>query len=749
MWEQVEQVIRAYDKIPPSFLKKDMAGNILEVTVTGPKGEKRKIAVIDDVAIDDAIAFEQQVPQLADMMTNWTAVNRNILDMMRFAGILSKDRHQRLKAIKDYVPWYRVMDDAMDIHEPTGGAVRGLSNVPRERRFGKGRTELVVDDIVDNMLHNVLLLTKNVMRNYANNRIIESYAARDAKGRIKVAPREGPLPNGSVGVKALINGRRVTVEITDPLVAAASIGMESLETPVSGIVVAMENIFRRGITTDPFFQIAQVLKDAPTAALVTGVKLWNVPGLISNVFQSFLMSLTPNDPIVEKLKSYGIGGFQSLARSPERQLKIEIGLINQNAFSKFVDILDKIGDASDFAQRRAIYNTVLKETGDETQALLQANNVIDFMKRGSTRGAQWLARNVAFMNAYAQSINVLAQALAGGGLKGMDRTKAKWRFRTTAGLLAGSVVLYSMAVAGSEEYEELDDQTRLRNLVIPGSKAMFGETMLIPMNTSAAFIFKALPEMAYNWIIREGTATEMDGTRIKKALGEAALDSLLGPTPAPSAVKPAIEIALNRSFWTGSTVIPRGLENVEAAEQYNASTSELAKVLSGLTSVGDKRILSPIEMDHLVRGMFGTAGYLTMFASNMFTEDRVDPRLRDLPGVGRFFAGPVGRKQEDLYYDLKDRTEKKYNTLMKKVERSKLDEVDEILEKNADILMAYDYVKEIDSEFKEINALIRQIGENKDYGGTPKQKREEITDLQKLKAETLDDIEEWRKDAGL
>ena len=44
-WEQVEQIIRAYDKIPPSFLKKDAAGDILEVTVTGPKGQKRKIAV--------------------------------------------------------------------------------------------------------------------------------------------------------------------------------------------------------------------------------------------------------------------------------------------------------------------------------------------------------------------------------------------------------------------------------------------------------------------------------------------------------------------------------------------------------------------------------------------------------------------------------------------------------------------------------------------------------------------------------
>jgi hypothetical protein len=331
----------------------------------------------------------------------------------------------------------------------------------------------------------------------------------------------------------------------------------------------------------------------------------------------------------------------------------------------------------------------------------------------------------------------------------MSRKKALVRMAKTGGLLAASVIGYSMVVAGSEEYEELDDQTRLRNLVIPGSKAMFGETILIPMNTSAAFIFKAIPEMIYNTVIREGTATEVDGTRLKTAFKEAALDSLLGPTPAPSALKPAFEIALNRSFWTGSTVIPRNLENVEAAEQYNASTSEAAKVLSGLISVDDKRLLSPIEMDHLVRGMFGTAGYLTMFASNMFAEDRVDPRLRDLPGMGRFFAGPVGRKQEDLYYDLKDRAEKKYQTFMKKIARAKFDEVDKMFDENADMIAAYSYVQKMDSSLKDINEVIRYIGENKDYGGTPKEKREDITDLQELKSLILDDIEKRRKDAGL
>lgn len=749
-WEELQQIIRAYDKIPSSFLKKDPNGDIAEVDVIGPNNKKISVAIVDDTAIDEAIDFEIQVPQLRDMMTNWTAVNQNMLDNMRFAGILSKERHQKLKSIKDYVPWYRVMDDNMDIHEPTGGAVRGLSGVPRERRFGKGRTERAVDDIVDNMLHNVLLLTKSTMRNYANNRIIQNYAARDAKGRVKLAKREGPLPNGSVGVKALINGRRVTVEITDPLVAAASIGMENIDLPVNEILGTLTNAFRRGITLDPFFQLAQIIKDAPGAAWVTGVRGVRGPlALIGGVFESFVMALNPNDPVIQTLKSYGIGGFQSLSRSPERQLKIDIGLLNKSNFARALDILDRIGDASDFAQRRAIYNRVLKETGDETQALLQANNIIDFMKRGSSRSAQFVSRYVAFANAYAQSINVLAQALAGGGLKGMSRKKAQARILKTGTLLAGLSTLYAMSVAGSEEYEELDDQTRLRNIVIPGSKAIFGEAVLIPMNTSAAFLFKALPELTYNKIVRDGTETEMDATRLKKALAEAAADSLLGPNVVPSAIKPAIEVALNKNFWTGSTVIPRGLEKFESAEQYNAATSELAKTLSGLTEVGDKRLLSPIEFDHMIRGMFGTAGYLSMYASNMLAAERPDPRLRDAPGLGRFFAGPVGRKNEELFYDLKERVDKKYSTLNVLIDRSKDEEIDKILDKNSDLIEMHTYISAVDARFKEINSMIRQIGENIEETGSSKEKREEITELQRQKSEILEDIEMLRKDAGL
>jgi hypothetical protein len=66
----------------------------------------------------------------------------------------------------------------------------------------------------------------------------------------------------------------------------------------------------------------------------------------------------------------------------------------------------------------------------------------------------------------------------------------------------------------------------------------------------------------------------MDGTRLRTALREAAFDSLLGPNLISTGVKPFAEITLNRNFFTGSTVTPKGMEDLDAVEQYTAATSQ-------------------------------------------------------------------------------------------------------------------------------------------------------------------------------
>jgi DNA repair protein RadC len=765
--------------------------------------------LMTDNEIDDFIALENEYPQLREMMENWQAVNRNLLDNMFFARIIGKKRYNKLKSIKDYVPWYRITDDMEDIHMPTAGAIRGLTDVPRERLFRKGVPQMTreilskdgqqdfnvrmnpdaevfvdnvkvdpslyrlrpdrtlrfndpirggqnvkviqnrpIDNIIDNMLHNVMITTKNVMRNYAALKVSQAYGTRNEKGKLKVFATEGEDADG-VRFNVRIDGRKVIHQIKDPLIAESVLGLENFELPVNGILSYFANGFRRSITAFPAFQLKQLFMDAPTAAWVSGVK--NPYKLWASVFSSFIAALNPNDPITQILRSKGIGGFQYAFRSPQKELEIEIGVIKGNLFSMAMKVLDKIGDASDIAQRRAIYKQLLKETGDETLALSMAQNVIDFLRRGSGVPAQFVTRTVAFAGAYAQAIDVLARTLAGGGLKGMDRKIAIANMVKNGMLLGAVTLLYTWAVGDDEEYQKLDDQTRARGFFIPGSKEVFGEPLILPMSTGASFFFKTVPEIAYNQVMRDGTETKMDETRLRTALSQAATDALLGPNMSPTAVKPFIEIALNRNFFTGTNMIPRGLEDVEAAEQYNATTSELGKVVSSLTSVPgtEKRLLAPIEADHLVRSLFGTVGATAMWGTNLLVEERVDSRMKDNPLYGPFFLPPVPRGREDLFYDLKDRVDKKYETYTTKLDRGKDDEAKEYFDKNKDLIVQRDTTEQIARILQEINKEIRLVGTSEDLGLSKKERTEMIRDLQEEKNDVIDDITEIRREAGL
>ena len=729
------------DAIDSGENEEEAAKNLKNIEVA-----RQKVNMSDE-EMDDFIGMEKKYPELRKMMDNWTAVNHNMLDNMQFSGILSKKRAQQLKDIEDYVPWYRIMDNSADINTPTGGVVRTLTHVGKEKTFKQGKVDRDIDDIVDNMIHNVMMMTRNSMRNYAANRVVMEYGTRKENGKLKVFPQEDHA-NGIFSILAA--GRRINVQIADPLVAEAVIGMENVNIPMFKMMEAFTgttaNILRRTITTNPVFQLKQVFKDAPTAAWVSGMR--NPFPIWGSTFSSFIAALKPNDPIVAKLKAAGIGGFQSTARSPEKELKIEIGLLNHSGAARILKVLDHIGDASDYAQRRAIYKKVLEKTGDEMQALIQANNVIDFLKRGSSGTAQFLSRNVAFMNAYAQQIDVLAQTLAGGGLKGRSRKEALKNMAILGSSLGLMSLMYCFAIGDDPEYQELDDATKTRNIFIPKSLTKYAgmdRALMLPMNTSASFFFKAMPELLYNKITKEGTKFEVDNTRLRKSIKEAMVDSLLGPNPIPTGVKPFVEIALNKNFFTGGNVTPKGMENLDASEQYNANTSELGKTLSGLMNGA----LNPMEADHLMRSLGGSVAAMAMWGSNLFDTERPADEMKNLPIVGQFVLKDVPRGAEDLFYDFKQRSDEKYNTWNKMMEREKFDEADKYFDKHEGLIAAHDYVTSMDQALKDLNKEIRGIGEAKDKTYTPGDKRKDITDLQRIKLEMLEDIRQERKDSGL
>ena len=158
-----------------------------------------------------------------------------------------------------------------------------------------------------------------------------------------------------------------------------------------------------------------------------------------------------------------------------------------------------------------------------------------------------------------------------------------------------------------------------------------------------------------------------------------------------------------------------------------------------------------MEADHIIRGIFGTAGAMTQWFTNSIavaSGERVAPTDKEQPITGSFLRADVGRRNEDLFYDLKSVVDMRYGTYAKMLEREDDKAADAYEKKYSDILDLYQDVNKIDSELKEINAEIRYYGESKDTGLTPDQRREEIKQLQLEKQEMLDDVIEMRKEAG-
>jgi hypothetical protein len=762
-------------------------------------------------------ALEEHHPELRDMMNNWTAINQNLLRVWAQVGLLSMERYKTLSSIKDYVPWQRIMIDDEDPHSPLHSTTRTLANIGREKKFKSGTPitslevqakegqrsfkvppatvvsvevdgkkvdqdllsvspagEVVIDypiragnlvvfkvvspiqNIVENMTQNVMRMTMNAIRQYAASRIVNEYATRDADGNIMTF---SSLSTGKNRFYFVINGQRKIVEIQDDLVMSAIYGMGSINAPLDGVAAfsaAFSNFFRRTITLSGVFQVKQVFKDAPTAAMVTGVRrpfalIGGVyKGLITALLQPGLKKLGYNiEPTIDILRAAGIGGFYTGTRTPEAEVKRRLGMMNNNVFDFVIRALDYIGDSSDIAQRVATYKQVMADTGNETQAMYQAANVINFQHHGASATAQAVVRTVPFSGAYANATDVLVNALLGGGLKGMSRAEALQRLVVTTILLSFTTLLYRMAVGDDPEYEELDDQTKLRNFIIPGTDIM------LPMNTSAAFIFKAIPEMVYNKIINEGTETEIDRTRLKEALARAARDMLLGPEPIPQVIKAPVEIALDYNFFTGRALTPPNLKNVEAAEQYTAATSELGKYISAATELAGtdgKRLLSPIDADHLVRGMFGTTAAMVQWFSNKIGAAqgvRPEPTARETPITGAFLRPQVPRGREDLFYDLKERVDQKVNTLRKKEEEGRLAEAIAYDKEKAKLIDMQGELNDLAEELADINAEIREWSSSVYLDQPPAKRRERIEALRREKQDVLKGIEKMRKDAGL
>ena len=259
-----------------------------------------------------------------------------------------------------------------------------------------------------------------------------------------------------------------------------------------------------------------------------------------------------------------------------------------------------------------------------------------------------------------------------------DKLQIKKKLYTAGMGMAVSTLIYTALVSGEDWYENMPLETRLRNWLIklPGME----EPVAIPIPFEFGTIFKAFFEATYLGMFNSSP----EGKKIREAFTSLALGAI--PLPAPALVKPAVEIWANKVSFTGNPIEGARNLGVEPAERFRDTTSEIAKSLGRLTGLVG---VSPLQIDHLIRGYTGTVGPAVIALLDAFTGPanpaagvKPDIPTSKLPFLSRIFKSADGGALIDLAVDTLKEAEQISKTHKKLIDDGRHKEADEYLEKN-------------------------------------------------------------------
>jgi hypothetical protein len=622
--------------------------------------------------------------------------NNSLIDLNRYVGNFDFATTVKLKSWY-YSPYYRVpLDENGYLEAPNVGASR-ITNLNSAKRIS-GR-ELAINDAIENFIVNAQYMTGYAMKNEAALRTIrDSVAAGNAK---KVASTKNATLKDQV-VRVNENGAKVYYEIKDPLLYEA---MNSSQLRLDSMVAlgkGFAQLLRSGVTSAPTFMFNNMFLDS-FRLYYMGIYQDNfVKSIVGNIAQGvksvYKGMKYGTDPVYAKLVNAGLitNNFASrdavqAAKEMKRKLAVEQGHAITNALRTIKNAtlggLETLSRGSEAVGRVQVYKNVLKnlkksgatEVEAESSALFAAMQYpVNFDIRGSGKPIQYATALIPFLGATIQGTDVFYV-----NVKEMWKTKVKGtkpvnKLQTSSiqaaqramvnSFILATLYTFAMAASDDEDYFAMPLEDRFKTLLvpIPGSRPI-----RIPIPPEVGAFTFMLPAAAAEYIYGSD-----NGYQIIKAISSY-LGSFFTFDPTPQIIKPTLEVAVNKDFYTGRAIENLAMQRILPQYRYEESTTNLSKSLADFSATA-KLPISPIQFDHLIRGYFGTLGMYLADATNQVYDpqnkdiDRLklsDPYL--LPFIGKKFASPVDRKAMDDYYEIRNAATQAANTL-KMIEASKV-----------------------------------------------------------------------------
>jgi len=711
----------------------------------------------------------------------------NLLKYLKDSEIINEKTYNvMLEANKDYVPFFRVLEDL----GKDGSISKSVANPLK--RF-KGSDKVIVDpieSIYKNTLHFVTLVERN--RSLVEFvKMIELSRTIDPKAFPEVSKSKPKLTKTKVTREELENvvtdiskidssalegfeifrrtqqqlgknevaifrdGKREVWDLGSDLSRSFKHLNETSQKLVSSIISLPSRTLRAGATLAPEFFLKNAIRDTAGGTIFSRngfvLGLDTARGMMtqilskygkensSKIYQDWIKSGGPQSSYVAFDRNYFSNNISkeltsrpvyNLVKNPLEMLRIA---------TEFFENSTRLGEF------QKAYNNSIKKGLNHKQAVerggFEARNItVDFQKMGAKVGA-WNAVS-AFFNARVQGYVKLYDTFKN------PETRYKALYLSASLITLPSILLW-YANHDDERYKELPQwQKDLFWIFITGE----GKDTTIwraPIPFELGFIFKTLPERALDFINKK------DPTAIKNLLKDFALDNATSVLPIPDIAKPFIEAWSNKSLFTKKPIVPRSLEGILPEYQYTEYTSETSKILGKLIRQisGDySGISSPARIESTINNWTGTLGrtFTTVLDKALIVSGIVDDPIKpeetlsDMPIIRAFVVrNPTsGSEYITTFYDKYDKISKVFNSIDKLQKAGNFEEANKLLinlPAEATILKStYKLVQ--DNEQR-----VRNIYNSKLF--TPNEKRQlidelyrQMIDISKYSLETIKEI---------
>lgn len=699
------------------------------------KLEKAKVFISDDqrAMIEPGLSLVKNMPELEDISDTWQGIRANAVKAMIDGNLWSMEYAENMLDNAAYVPFYR--DEQLDEGGGPQEFIKGMQVKAAEFRL-KG-SNAAVNDVFDNMVRWTQYAINRSVRNHKALQMVDLGTELKVGDR-KMAEKVEKMDPKKNTIRVFRDGTQEIYSMADPLYVDAFSAISNVTIPSLKFFTWFSNALRQSVVLYPLFSLAQVPQDAISAMFTSGLKTRYALRIPVLAVKEFLKTLNKTSSTHNLLKTYGATGVRDFNATVARQdIQIAAGLKGAKSVGgKAIEFLSHVAMAADNSIRQAVYEASMQQGLSKGEAIEKAFDIINFRRRGTSKLVNLAGQTVPFFYAYMSVQRTAYKTLTGVGISPQKRKEALNTLATTSGAVMALSLFYVMMNGGDEEYEKTPAAIRDRTLNIPGTGGL-----RIPLRPDLFLMPKVLTEHLYHLITDTGFS---DGAKFRKSVFDGVANAVLSPQPIPQAVKPALEVAINYDFFQGRPLIGQFEKQKEAERQFNDNTSEFSKLLGEFG-------VSPIAADHMIRGMFGSAGGLFLYTTNfMINSDPDVPRpelsfrdaMSSLPGTSGFVTKASENALKTDFYALRDEVEKVKNTYNDIKMRSP-QELDQFLsdEKNIARLGLAKGTEKIGMQLSKIRRAINQITNAPDDLYSASEKKDAIKELRDVEREMLKSVD--------